>query len=267
MESHHQHQIELAFSLPEESLWIQSDIRCTSLLCRCRGTSSSPCWRYTAGSRSRCRCSRTPANITQCVTRYTKHHNIFPNSARIITNTIGMESRESRESLPSHQRSLRGPGWGGGPSHLKVLVSEPSGRRVCVGFFSLAMTMLLAFDLCSEGGLFLAVTQTKTTATWFLGSNSPFDARSWGRDRANTVVHCKRSSLRGTTKPHRCSIIETPQGRRPWSSRCGPRPGHVQHQRTTELCLFGLSGNNALLLSCWGQPVINTSSDLGLTCV
>lgn len=45
---------------PGESLCIQFDIQCISLLWRRRGRSSSLCWRYTAGSLSRSRCNHTP---------------------------------------------------------------------------------------------------------------------------------------------------------------------------------------------------------------
>lgn len=71
-----------------------------------------------------------------------------------------MESRESPEFLRGHQRSRRG----GGASHLKVLVSENQWSlwNECLGgYFSLAMTMLLALTSAQRVGYSSLLLQPK----------------------------------------------------------------------------------------------------------
>lgn len=173
-----------------------------------------------------------------------------------ITNIIDLESRESREFLRSHLCSLRGTGWGVGPSHLKVLVSEPtgaSGMRVCMGISRWWWPCCLLWPLLSRSAIPRCysnqnnrgtISQIKFPLIKFPLMRTAEAETTLTLLNIVNVLHWEKQQ-----NPIMAPLNETSQGRRPWSSRCRSSPLHVQHQRTTELFLFGVNGNNTMIWS------------------
>lgn len=95
------------------------------------------------------------------------------------------------------------------------------------GYFSLAMTMLLALTSAQRIGYSSLLLQPKQPRRDCSDQIRPFDARSRGRDRANTVVsvlHWERKQ-----NPVTAPLNETSRGRR---DLAGVGPGRIMRSTT-----------------------------------